>query len=60
MHAAVKRKSSVTDGPEHLLQELRDIAQSCTGDERAIVFPVIENNGFFGHPENVLVGLLGK
>ena len=57
---AAKHFNRVEEGPKILLQELQSVKFHCLPDEIKIVQPIIKNNGFFGHGENILVTLLSS
>ena len=45
-------------GPYHLLMEIKAAKAYCTPKELEVVEPIIQFNGYMGHPENVLLALL--
>ena len=44
----------------HLLSEIKAISKYCTTEEREILEPIISWNGFYAHPENILLSLLAS
>ena len=58
-YAAIKHRSSITDGPRHILDEVKAIRSTCTKTERDIALKSVNNNCYFAHPEAVLLGMLG-
>lgn len=53
----IKCHSSVKDGAKHLFR-LIHLSRYMTQEMKRIVDPVIERNGFFGHPENLLLAMI--
>ena len=58
-YAAIKYRSSITDGPGHVLAEIKAIRENCTETEQRIALKSVNNNCYFAHPEAVLVAMLG-
>ncbi|GBM56851.1 hypothetical protein AVEN_227354-1 [Araneus ventricosus] len=53
----MKTKPSVIDDAQHLHQ-LIVLTRYLSSDLKDVKDPVIKRNGFFGHPENVLISML--
>jgi len=53
----IKRKSSCKDGVKHLWNTISR-SRYLSDELKSVVDPVIQRNGYFGHPENVLLGML--
>lgn len=53
----IKTKPSVIYGAQHLHQSIV-LSRYLSSDLKAVIDPVIERNGFFGHPENVLISMI--
>ena len=61
MITAIKMKPDVIHGSSHLLEEIKNLDNvGLTRLERAKVEHHIQINGYFAHPENVLLSMLGK
>ena len=54
MWFAIKSKPSCKDGSKHLWMTIHYLPLEL----RAIVDRVIQRNGFFGHPENILLSMI--
>lgn len=54
---SIKFKPSCKDGAVHLFH-LIELSRYLPEDLRSIVDPVIQRNGFFGHPENILLSMI--
>ena len=57
---ASKHFNKVEEGPKLLVKEIQAVRIHCTPEEANIVNPCIQQNGFYGHPENVLLSLLSS
>ena len=57
---ASKHFNKVEEGPKLLVQEIQAVRINCTSEEAEIVNPCIQQNGFYGHHENVLLSLLSS
>lgn len=53
----IKRNSSSTFGARHLFQTIQK-TQSLCEEVQTIVRPVIQRNGYFAHPENILLAMI--
>lgn len=51
---AVKNKRSIIDDPKHLFK-LIQLSRYLPNDLQVVINPVIQRNGFFAHPENLLL-----
>ena len=47
----------VTDGSKNLYKGI-EYSRSLPGEIKKIVLPVIQRNGYFGYPENILVSMI--
>lgn len=54
---SIKSKPSCKDGALHLFRMI-ELSRYLPEDLRRIVDPVIQRNGFFGHPENILLSMI--
>jgi hypothetical protein len=52
---SIKHYSGFQFGPQHLLQEVKAVEKHCTTEEKKVLHPIINWNGFFAHPENIQV-----
>ncbi|KAL4712991.1 hypothetical protein ACJJTC_012061 [Scirpophaga incertulas] len=59
MWFTIKSNPSCINGAKHLWQTI-SLSRYLKSDMKKIVDNVIQRNGYFGHPENVLVAMLGK
>ena len=57
MWFTIKSKPSCTEGARHLWQTIH-LLRYASSEIKAIVYPVIQRNGFFGHPENLLLSMI--
>lgn len=53
----IKRSVTVTEGSKNLFKAIK-CTRSMPDEILKIVFPVIQRNGYFGHPENVLLTMI--
>lgn len=53
----IKRNPYSTDGAKHLFKMMQ-LSRSLNEETKAIIDPVIQRNGFFGHPENILLAMI--
>jgi hypothetical protein len=53
----IKSKSSCRDGSKHLWMQMNR-SRYLPDDIKTVVDPVIQRNGYFGHPENILLAML--
>jgi hypothetical protein len=53
----IKSKPSCKDGPKHLWMTIHK-SRYLQKNLRDIIDPVIQRNGFFGHPENLLLSMI--
>uniref|UniRef100_A0A8D9A187 Uncharacterized protein n=2 Tax=Cacopsylla melanoneura TaxID=428564 RepID=A0A8D9A187_9HEMI len=58
MWFAIKKMSSCFDGPKHLVDTIRK-SRYLDDNLKKVVDPVIQRNGFYSHPENLLLSMLG-
>ena len=57
----IKMKPTMADGASHLLTEVMALDEVCfTRLERGEVQKTIEINGYFAHPENLIIAMLGQ
>lgn len=54
---AIKKHQTVKDGPKHVLKVVQT-TRHLPDDIEKIIDPVIERNGFFYHPENLLFTMI--
>ena len=57
---AAKHFNTVSEGPRLLLNEIKAANEHCNAEELALVQASIQENGFFAHPENVVLSLLSS
>lgn len=57
MWFTIKSKPSCKDGSKHLWMQMNR-SRYLPDDIKTVVDPVIQRNGFFGHPENILLAML--
>lgn len=53
----IKLKPSCVDGPRHLLNMIK-WSKNFDKDVLEIINPVIQRNGFYAHPENILISMV--
>ncbi|GBN92882.1 hypothetical protein AVEN_206234-1 [Araneus ventricosus] len=53
---AVKKSKYFTDGPKHVFHAIQ-ISRYLSDELLQVVYPVIQRNAFFAHPENVLLAM---
>lgn len=58
MWFSIKSEDSIAMGPKHLFKYIQLIREHTEKTIQDIVFPVIERNSYFAHPENVLLAML--
>src|SRR5688572_6677979 len=54
----IKCRPICTDGPRHLLQQIKQQSLS-SSTCRNITWPVVQRNAYWAHQENVLLSMLG-
>jgi hypothetical protein len=57
MWLTIKSKPSCKDGSRHLWMQMKRF-WNLPEDLKAVVDPVIQRNGHFGHPKNILLTML--
>lgn len=57
MWFTIKCKPKCTEGAKHLMEAIVR-SRYLSYDLKKIVDPVIQRNGYFGHPENILLVML--
>lgn len=57
MWFTIKSKPSCKDGSRHLWMQMKR-SRYLPDEMKAVVDPVIQRNGYFGHPENILLAML--
>jgi hypothetical protein len=57
MWFCIKSKPSYKDGARHLWQTIH-LSRYLPDKLKQIVDPVLQRNGFFGHPENLLLAMI--
>ena len=57
MWFTIKSKPSCTEGARHLWQTIH-LLRYASSEIKAIVYPVIQRNRFFAHPENLLLSMI--
>ena len=55
-----KHYNRAEEGPGLLVEEMQAVKLHCSPEEIPIVQACIQTNGFYGHPENVLLALLSS
>lgn len=58
MWFTIKCNPSCTNGAKHLFQTI-SLTRYLNSELKMIIDKVIQRNGYFGHPENVLIAMLG-
>lgn len=53
----IKSHPSCKDGAKHLWR-MMSFSRTMTESVKKIIDPIIQRNGFFGHPENILLGMI--
>lgn len=53
----IKREYSITNGAKHVWKFIQD-SRYLPEDIRQVIDPVISNNAYFAHPENILLAML--
>ena len=53
----IKSKTSLKDGARHLWMLMKR-SRYLPEDLKAVVYPVIQHNGIFGHTENIILAML--
>jgi len=53
----IKSGHSCTEGARHIWK-MAHLSRYLSDDLKAVVYPVIQRNGFFAHPENMLLAML--
>ena len=60
LHASIKLKPMIEDGAGHVLESLRlNTEVQLSPKERTAVMSKLRNNTYFGHPEAVILSMLG-
>lgn len=57
MWFTIKTKPACIYGPQHLHKSIA-LSRYLRSDLKQVIDPVIQRNGFFGHPENILLSML--
>lgn len=52
-----KRDNNISDGPIHVYQAI-ETSRYLSDELKAVIFPVIERNSFYAHPENLLIAMI--
>ena len=64
IYTEIRIAPSITKGPIHLYNELKYINSLqnyvLSKEHKMVLMRSIENNGFFAHPECILLAMLGK
>lgn len=50
MWFAIKQSTSFVKDPKHVLKTIIELTRTLSEDVCDTVYPVIQRNGFFGHP----------
>lgn len=53
----IKFDYQISNGPIHVYRAI-ETSRYLTNELKAVVFPVIERNAFYAHPENILIAML--
>ena len=53
----IKQKHSIAHGPLHIFSAVRRIVNLSEGSQ-SIIKKVIQRNGYFAHPENIIIALI--
>ena len=59
LYIEIKKKNSISDGSRHRLFEVSAIRNHCDESEKNIVQKVVQDNGFYAHPEHIILAMLG-
>lgn len=54
----IKSEDSIVMGPKHLFEYIKLTREHTGKTIQDIIFPVIERNSYFAHPENILLTML--
>jgi hypothetical protein len=57
MWFCIKTKASCKDGARHLWRTIH-LSRFLPAELKQVIDPVLQRNGFFGHPENILLGMI--
>ena len=57
MWFSIKQNSSYVNGPRHVFKSI-ELTQSLGEEVTKVVHPVIKRNGYFAHPENILISMI--
>lgn len=57
MWFSIKRKPLCTDGPQHIWKMIH-LSEYLEKNLKDIIYPVIQRNSFFAHPENILLAMI--
>ena len=57
MWFAIKQRHSIAHGSKHLFAMI-DKTRNLAERSKKIIFPVLQRNGYFSHPENILISLI--
>ena len=57
MWFTIKMKPSCKDGAKHLFETILR-SRYLSDDLRGVIDPIIQRNGYFGHPENILLSMI--
>lgn len=55
----VKVESSCTDGAQHLWKTIQ-LSRYLSSELKAVIDPVIQRNGFYAHPENIILSMMSE
>ena len=53
----VKQNSSYDNGPKHVFKSI-ELTRRLGEEVTKVVYPVIQRNAYFAHPENILVSMI--
>ena len=56
----IKCRPNILHGPDHLLTTVQLVDKYCSPQVKAVVEPVIQRGAWHGHPENLLLSMIGS
>ena len=56
----IKSRPNILHGPGHLLTTVQLVDKYCSPQVKAVVEPVIQRGAWHGHPENLLLSMIGS
>ena len=56
----VRLRNKIVEGPKHLLLYVQLVEKYCLEEEKAVVQPILQYNGYQAHPECVILSMVGS